>query len=109
MNVKKGARSPTTIPVTVETGPVNGTLVTSVVLGVNRTGGQADLEVTLTPTATTASSVTCAWVLAADGTDLAEHGIQKITAFLYGAGGVYLGESGEIPYPVDDRTVPIPT
>lgn len=83
------------LPLVFTTTTITGTDVQSVKVRVE-TGGST-LEWDLTPTATTATSVTCQRVL--EAADLPRAGRYHLRAWFYGAGAVLLGASEEFDGP----------
>lgn len=83
------------LPLVFTTSTITGTDVQSVKVRVAT--GESTLEWDLTPTATTATSVSCQRVLVAG--DLPHAGRYPMRAWFYGAGAVLLGASEEFSGP----------
>lgn len=98
MSLYQGDRSPKAVEVTISTGSTNGALVTSVLLRVLRFDGTT-VDWTMVPTSTSATSVTCVRVLAADGSDTEVIGALRGRAWCFGAGDALLFDTDEVLFP----------
>lgn len=110
MTIRQGDRAPDAMPITIATGTIDGTDVARVRL-VIKPPTSAVIEVDLTPTASSVTSVSCLYPFEADGSSWPDTGQYRVGAWLYDGGDVLLGHADEqlMPERVEPRHVPLPT
>lgn len=108
MTLRVGDRSPKAIPIQIATGGVNGTTVASVKVKAVYPGGEVDWG-TLTPTATTTTTVSCVFVLDPTGASLPKAGQYRVRAWAYSAGGALLFDTEIVDIKVESAVHTWPT
>ncbi len=93
----------------IDTGPIDGTTVATVRIGIRRPNRTVIFVGPIVPTDATTESILCTWTRAEDGSSFQQEGDAYIRAWLFDSEGALIDATEEALIQVKRRRVPTPT